>query len=140
MTAKRFEIIENSKNYLRVDDETKKMFYLNEKEVVDLLNDLSEKNEQLKDALKELKEIGDYQSGRIKELTDENEQLKKILSFLENDNAEDILNVLNSQENKIWELKQENKQLKSDNKEYIKGLNLAKATSQSWASDVRELR
>ena len=42
----------------------------------------------------------------------------------------DLLNTLND----------ENEQLKSDNKEYIKGLDLAKATSQSWASDVRELR
>ena len=41
---------------------------------------------------------------------------------------------------KLNEIADENKQLKSDNKEYIKGLDLAKATSQSWASDVRELR
>ena len=34
----------------------------------------------------------------------------------------------------------ENEQLKKDNKEYIRGLDLSKATSQSWASDVRELR
>ena len=47
------------------------------------------------------------------ELRKENEQLKKILGFLENDNAEDILNVLNSQENRIWKLKQENEQLKA---------------------------
>ena len=45
-------------------------------------------------------------------LNDENTHLKKILGFLKNDNAEDILNVLNSQENRIWELKQENEQLK----------------------------
>ena len=38
------------------------------------------------------------------------------------------------------ELQKENEQLKSDNKEYIKGLEKAKATSQSWASDVRALR
>ena len=38
------------------------------------------------------------------------------------------------------ELVEENERLKSDNKEYIKGLEKAKATSQSWASDVRELR
>lgn len=45
-------------------------------------------------------------------LEKENKQLKKILGFLKNDNAEDILNVLNSQENKICELKQENEVLK----------------------------
>ena len=37
-------------------------------------------------------------------------------------------------------LSDENEELKSDNKEYIHGLDLSKATSQSWASDVRELR
>lgn len=40
----------------------------------------------------------------------------------------------------VVDLLNENEQLKSDNKEYIKGLELAKATSQSWATDVRELR
>lgn len=38
------------------------------------------------------------------------------------------------------ELNDENEQLKKDNKEYIRGLELSKTTSQSWASDVRELR
>ena len=51
-------------------------------------------------------------------------------SHLEVDTVNDILN----------QLSEENEQLKSDNKEYIKGLEKAKATSQSWASDVRELR
>ena len=41
---------------------------------------------------------------------------------------------------KLNELAEENERLKSDNKKYIKGLEKAKATSQSWASDVRELR
>lgn len=44
MTKKRFEIIENSKNYLRIDDKTKKIFYLNEKEIVECLNTLHEEN------------------------------------------------------------------------------------------------
>ena len=39
--------------------------------------ELEEESGQLKQALVELKEIGDYQEGRIKELSDENEQLKK---------------------------------------------------------------
>lgn len=48
----------------------------------------------------------------LNSFNEENGQLKKILGFLKNDNAEDILNVLNSQENKICELKQKNVQLK----------------------------
>ena len=49
-------------------------------EVVDVLNKLSDENEQLKEALKELKEIGDYQEMRIQELYDmvEDEIDKKI--------------------------------------------------------------
>lgn len=38
------------------------------------------------------------------------------------------------------ELMDENEQLKKENKEYIRGLELKKAECQSWASDVRELR
>lgn len=38
---------------------------------------LEKENEQLRTALKELKEIGDYQADRIQELNDENEQLKE---------------------------------------------------------------
>ena len=44
--------------------------------VVDLLNKLADENKTFREALQELKEIGDYQSGRINELNDENEQLK----------------------------------------------------------------
>ena len=40
---------------------------------------LRTENEQLKKALMELKEIGDYQEGRIKELFDENDQLQEEL-------------------------------------------------------------
>lgn len=50
----------------------------------------------------------------LNRLSDENEKLKKILGFLRNDNATDILNVLNSQENQIWKLKKENEELKSE--------------------------
>lgn len=41
------------------------------------LNELNDENKQLKEALIELKEIGDYQYTRIKELSDENEQLEQ---------------------------------------------------------------
>ena len=57
--------------------------------------------------------------------------------FMNLQETEDELNLLYA---KYSYLKNENEQLKSDNKEYIKGLDLAKATSQSWASVVRELR
>lgn len=43
----------------------------------DKIKELEKENEQLKDALKELKAIGDYQEHRIKGLDDENEQLKQ---------------------------------------------------------------
>lgn len=38
------------------------------------------------------------------------------------------------------EIMDKNAQLKKDNKEYIRGLDLRRAECQSWASDVRELR
>ena len=40
---------------------------------------LKTENEEFKKALMELKEIGDYQEGRIKELSDENDQLQEEL-------------------------------------------------------------
>ena len=43
-------------------------------------------------------------------------------------------------EKRLLELLKENVQLKKDNKEYIHGLDLLKLESQSWKSDVRELR
>lgn len=46
-------------------------------EFVDYLNSITDENEQLKEALIELKEIGDYHYTRIEELSDENKQLKK---------------------------------------------------------------
>lgn len=44
--------------------------------ITEAMNLLYQENEQLRTALKELKEIGDYQADRIRELSDENEQLK----------------------------------------------------------------
>lgn len=86
-------------------------------EIVDLLNKLEEENRQLKLELDTHKHPlwSTREAERIvNELKQENEQLKKILGFLRNDNATDILNVLNSQENQIMELKKENEQLKQD--------------------------
>ena len=41
---------------------------LTDRQATNLLNELHEENQQLKGALKERKEIGDYQAMRIKEL------------------------------------------------------------------------
>lgn len=65
--------------------ETKEVFE-DYSECVDEKKQLKEKNEQLRTALKELKEIGDYQSERINELSDENEQLKEEIKELKIDN------------------------------------------------------
>ena len=46
-------------------------------EVVQLLNKLNDENKTFREALNELKEIGDYQAMTIKELDDENQKLKK---------------------------------------------------------------
>ena len=54
-------------------------------EVVAMLNEgvmFVDENEQLKSALKELKEIGDYQAHRIEELTNENIKLEEQLRNL----------------------------------------------------------
>lgn len=59
---------------------------MNSIRVCDKLNELADENEQLRTALKELKEIGDYQADRIQELNDENEQLKNKIDVLEDDN------------------------------------------------------
>ena len=61
-------------------------------------------------------------------LIDEDEPL-----FHLDDSDDKIVDLLNS-------LSEENEQLKRDNKEYIRGLDLRKVECQSWASDVRELR
>ena len=50
--------------------------------------------------------------GWLNELYGENQNLREILKFLPNDNSEDILNVLNTQQNEIVRLIEENEQLK----------------------------
>ena len=87
MTEKRFKIVDNSKNYLRVDDKTKRMFYLSEKEVVDLLNELHEENYKLTQEMgklgrihaEEIDSIEDEFIEEIIQLEKENEQLKQQL-------------------------------------------------------------
>ena len=56
--------------------------HIPDEKLCDLLNELNDENEQLKKALVELKEIGDYQEGRIKELDKENEQLQEEIKDL----------------------------------------------------------
>lgn len=58
----------------------------------------------------------------LNELHEENEQLKEILHFLQNDNAGDILNVLNTQQNEIVRLIEENEELKQRNDRQAKRL------------------
>lgn len=76
MIEKRFtKYIPNSYGYTYtttiVDHETNKQTE-NIDDFIDMLNALYEENQSLKSALKELKEIGDYQADRIKELDKEN--------------------------------------------------------------------
>lgn len=68
-----------------IDMEERKYYDIVE-EVCPVLNALHEENTQFKEALKELKEIGDYQANRIYELQNENEQLKNKIDVLEDDN------------------------------------------------------
>ena len=89
MIEKRFNLI--SDNDLQLYDfieDNGKVIHITK--VVDLLNEFADEIEQLKkalvelkEALVELKEIGDYQEGRIKELSDENEHLEKHLSHIQ---------------------------------------------------------
>lgn len=51
-------------------------------------------------------------------LVDENEQLRQVMGFLENDNANDILNVLNSRERIFEQLRNENKQLLKEKEDW----------------------
>ena len=97
-------------------------------EIVDMLNNLSDENEELRTKNNAyLQDIEVYREDNT-HLKLENEQLKKILGFLQNDNATDILNVLNSQENQIWELKKEIEQLKNKIGTYNSANELLKET------------
>ena len=81
MTEKRFKLKYINEQHISANLYDNKTFIgaigIGEELIVELLNGLSEENEQLKEALIELKEIGDYQYARIKELSDENEQLEQ---------------------------------------------------------------
>ena len=109
MTEKRFRVHELSKyNYSEIGEYTDENHTdkpLRNDEVVERLNELHEENQTFREALKELKEIGDYQTIRIRELSDENEQLRKDSTVL----------ILANQD-----YRKENEQLKSD-KEHLMG-------------------
>ena len=106
MTEKRFTFKTKTRG-----NQAYTQWYDNEKpinsahKVIDLLNELHEENQHLKGALKELKEIGDYQEMRIQELDDENEQL---------------IYALNQRTEQCDKLHEENEQLKRQNKELEK--------------------
>lgn len=71
MTAKRFLIVENDKNYLRIDDKTKEKFYLNEREIVECLNNLHEENEQLRKKItktEKIKQQRDFYYARLQRI------------------------------------------------------------------------
>lgn len=56
--------------------------------MVKLLNELNDENQTFREALQELKEIGDYQAMRINELNDENRELEQQVEDLyENDKS-----------------------------------------------------
>jgi hypothetical protein len=59
----------------------------------------------------------------MNDLDEENTQLKKILNISKNDNVNDILDVLNLQQTRIWELNRENEQLKNNLSEIEKIIN-----------------
>ena len=86
--------------------------------VRDLLNELNDENKTFREALKELKEIGDYQALQIKELDDENqklqkdnEQLKIDLGIAE-DNHKLDKEIIDDIHNEYQRIKEENEELK----------------------------
>ena len=64
-----------------------------------------------------------YYVNLLNSLDEENTQLKKILNISKNDNVNDILDVLNLQQTRIWELNRENEQLKNNLSEIEKIIN-----------------
>jgi len=79
MTEKRFNIKPSAivdDVTVIIDDEKKYSFPILDKELnymfCKALNELAEENQTFREALKELKEIGDYQEMRIRELSDMN--------------------------------------------------------------------
>ena len=88
MTEKRFTL-HKGLDTLNIMDNTpyNEHIYINKSSrdmalVVEVLNMLHEENTEFRTALKELKEIGDYQAHRIEELTNENMKLEEQLRNL----------------------------------------------------------
>ena len=77
MTEKRFTVDSDGKYFDRVNQR-----YVTLDKLFDELNMLHEENTELRTALKELKEIGDYQADRIAELDNENMKLEDQLKNL----------------------------------------------------------
>ena len=75
MTEKRFEYVKPVVAFAKsgiIDNLKQNTFDFTEDNVIDILNELNEENKTFREALKELKEIGDYQAMRIRELSNMN--------------------------------------------------------------------
>ena len=82
-TEKRFQIIHlgNPYDFVVKDHQTNRTYgHLqgDDKSLQECLDNIADENEQLKSALKELKEIGDYQTNHIKELQEELQPIQDI--------------------------------------------------------------
>ena len=91
MTAKQFEVIDyfdsENKSIKAIRDNGTTEIYSMDNELeanstCEKLNALHEENTQLKEGLKELKEIGDYQAQRIQELNNENQHIKNTIQTM----------------------------------------------------------
>lgn len=96
MTAKRFTI-DKKGGVFYLFDNGDLILISDGQPVCDLLNELHEENKTFREALQELKEIGDYQAMRIKEFDNENQKLKK-----ENERLKSFIKTLASPDNRIW--------------------------------------
>lgn len=87
MSEKQYELKEYSHGLFIQDNKNNKVQYYSQSKasmnyIVDKLNELSNENRQLKEALKELKEIGDYQAMVIQESYDIGDEIDKKIAVL----------------------------------------------------------
>ena len=82
MIAKRFKF-NGRTNCIEYDNKSILLDSYGE-DIEEILNELHEENKTFREALQELKEIGDYQAMTINELHEENQRLQKENKELEN--------------------------------------------------------
>ena len=82
MTEKRFTLTERKCYFTSLIFDNQENEKMGSDEVGELLNALHEENQQYKQALNELKEIGDYQAQRIQELNNENTHIKTTIQTM----------------------------------------------------------